>query len=88
MHYYRALQLEFIKAEGSTNAIDNIIFFKCLQIQIVFYMFGFSASKFGAVGFHECMTAELAALGKDGIKTSCLCPVFVNTGFVQKPSTR
>lgn len=52
------------------------------------YLVDYCASKFGAVGFHECMTAELAALGKDGIKTSCLCPVFVNTGFVQKPSTR
>ncbi|XP_040180738.1 17-beta-hydroxysteroid dehydrogenase 13-like [Rana temporaria] len=52
------------------------------------YLVDYCASKFGAVGFHECMTSELAALGKDGIKTSCLCPVFVDTGFVQKPSTR
>ncbi|KAM4809870.1 17-beta-hydroxysteroid dehydrogenase 13-like [Rhinophrynus dorsalis] len=52
------------------------------------YLVDYCASKFGAVGFHECMTAELAELGKDGIKTSCLCPVFVNTGFVQNPSTR
>ncbi|KAM5194310.1 17-beta-hydroxysteroid dehydrogenase 13-like [Mantella aurantiaca] len=52
------------------------------------YLVDYCASKFGAVGFHKCMTAELAALGKDGIKTSCLCPVFVNTGFVKKPSTR
>ncbi|XP_075060325.1 17-beta-hydroxysteroid dehydrogenase 13-like isoform X2 [Mixophyes fleayi] len=52
------------------------------------YLVDYCASKFGAVGFHTCMTEELAALGKDGIKTSCLCPVFVNTGFVQSPSTR
>lgn len=52
------------------------------------YMVDYCSSKFGAVGFHECMTVELAGLGKDGIKTSCLCPVFVNTGFVQSPSTR
>ncbi|XP_072261428.1 17-beta-hydroxysteroid dehydrogenase 13-like [Pyxicephalus adspersus] len=52
------------------------------------YLVDYCASKFGAVGFHESMTVELAALGKDGIKTSCLCPVFVNTGFVKKPSTR
>lgn len=52
------------------------------------YLVDYCASKFGAVGFHECMTVELASLGKDGIKTSCLCPVFVNTGFVQSPSSR
>ncbi|XP_053319009.1 17-beta-hydroxysteroid dehydrogenase 13-like isoform X2 [Spea bombifrons] len=52
------------------------------------YLVDYCASKFGAVGFHECLTAELEALGKNGIKTSCLCPVFVNTGFVQNPSTR
>ncbi|XP_075717304.1 17-beta-hydroxysteroid dehydrogenase 13-like [Rhinoderma darwinii] len=52
------------------------------------YLVDYCASKFGAVGFHECMTEELASLGKDGIKTTCLCPVFINTGFVQNPSTR
>ncbi|XP_056407916.1 17-beta-hydroxysteroid dehydrogenase 13-like isoform X2 [Hyla sarda] len=52
------------------------------------YLVDYCASKFGAVGFHECMTVELASLGKDGIKTTCLCPVFINTGFVQNPSTR
>ncbi|KAM9329538.1 17-beta-hydroxysteroid dehydrogenase 13-like [Gastrophryne carolinensis] len=52
------------------------------------YLVDYCASKFGAVGFHTCLTAELTDLGKDGIKTSCLCPVFVNTGFVQKPITR
>ncbi|XP_073493134.1 17-beta-hydroxysteroid dehydrogenase 13-like [Phyllobates terribilis] len=52
------------------------------------YLVDYCASKFGAVGFHECMTVELASLGKDGIKTTCLCPVFVNTGFVHNPSTR
>ncbi|KAM8939716.1 17-beta-hydroxysteroid dehydrogenase 13-like [Pelodytes ibericus] len=52
------------------------------------YLVDYCATKFGAVGFHECLTTELKDLGKDGIKTSCLCPVFVNTGFVQNPSTR
>ncbi|XP_066430374.1 17-beta-hydroxysteroid dehydrogenase 13-like isoform X2 [Eleutherodactylus coqui] len=52
------------------------------------YLVDYCASKFGAVGFHECLTVELASLGKDGIKTSCLCPVFVTTGFVNTPSTR
>lgn len=50
--------------------------------------FSHSSSKFAAVGFHRALTAELDALGKTGIKTSCLCPVFVNTGFTKNPSTR
>ncbi|MEJ1276749.1 hypothetical protein NN561_007660 [Cricetulus griseus] len=47
-----------------------------------------NSSKFAAVGFHRALTAELETLGKTGIKTSCLCPVFVNTGFTKNPSTR
>ncbi|NWV00680.1 DHB13 dehydrogenase, partial [Upupa epops] len=46
-----------------------------------------SSSKFAAVGFHKALTEELSTLGKDGIKTTCLCPVFINTGFVKNPST-
>ncbi|XP_030046403.1 17-beta-hydroxysteroid dehydrogenase 13 isoform X1 [Microcaecilia unicolor] len=52
------------------------------------YMIGYCSSKYAAVGFHTALTAELSALGKYGVKTSCLCPVFVNTGFVKNPSTR
>ncbi|XP_031755019.1 hydroxysteroid (17-beta) dehydrogenase 13 isoform X1 [Xenopus tropicalis] len=52
------------------------------------YLVDYCASKFGLVGFHESLTSELKLLGKDGVKTTCLCPVFVNTGFVQNPSTR
>uniref|UniRef100_A0A8D0FXI0 Estradiol 17-beta-dehydrogenase 11 n=1 Tax=Strix occidentalis caurina TaxID=311401 RepID=A0A8D0FXI0_STROC len=47
-----------------------------------------SSSKFAAVGFHKALTEELSTLGKDGVKTTCLCPVFINTGFVKNPSTR
>lgn len=47
-----------------------------------------SSSKFAAVGFHKALTEELSVLGKDGIKTTCLCPVFINTGFVKNPTTR
>nr|XP_033796917.1 17-beta-hydroxysteroid dehydrogenase 13-like [Geotrypetes seraphini] len=52
------------------------------------YLVDYCSSKFAAVGYHKALTAELSALGKYGIKTSCLCPVFVNTGFVKNPSTR
>ncbi|XP_008050546.1 17-beta-hydroxysteroid dehydrogenase 13 isoform X2 [Carlito syrichta] len=52
------------------------------------YLIPYCSSKFAAVGFHRALTSELQAMGKTGIKTSCLCPVFVNTGFTKNPSTR
>ncbi|XP_042325249.1 estradiol 17-beta-dehydrogenase 11-like [Sceloporus undulatus] len=55
---------------------------------VVPFLVSYCSSKFAAVGFHKALTQELSALGKDGIKTSCLCPVFINTGFIKHPSTR
>ncbi|XP_004703474.1 17-beta-hydroxysteroid dehydrogenase 13 [Echinops telfairi] len=55
---------------------------------VIPYIIPYCSSKFAAVGFHRALTAELEALGKTGIHTSCLCPVFVNTGFTKNPSTR
>uniref|UniRef100_A0A8C5UVY9 Hydroxysteroid 17-beta dehydrogenase 13 n=1 Tax=Microcebus murinus TaxID=30608 RepID=A0A8C5UVY9_MICMU len=55
---------------------------------VIPYLIPYCSSKFAAVGFHRALTLELQALGKTGIKTSCLCPVFVNTGFTKNPSTR
>ncbi|KAM8970577.1 17-beta-hydroxysteroid dehydrogenase 13 [Sarcophilus harrisii] len=55
---------------------------------VIPYLIPYCSSKFAAVGFHRALTSELAAMGKNGIKTSCLCPVFVNTGFTKNPSTR
>ncbi|KAM4810062.1 17-beta-hydroxysteroid dehydrogenase 13-like [Rhinophrynus dorsalis] len=52
------------------------------------FMVDYCSTKFAAIGYHKALTAELLALGKPGIKTSCLCPVFVNTGFVTNASTR
>lgn len=55
---------------------------------VIPYLIPYCSSKFAAVGFHRALTSELETLGKTGIKTSCLCPVFVNTGFTKNPSTR
>ncbi|KFV15120.1 Estradiol 17-beta-dehydrogenase 11, partial [Pterocles gutturalis] len=52
------------------------------------FMVAYCSSKFAAVGFHKALTEELSTLGKDGIKTTCLSPVFINTGFIKNPSTR
>ncbi|PKK28830.1 estradiol 17-beta-dehydrogenase 11 [Columba livia] len=55
---------------------------------VLSFMVTYCSSKFAAVGFHKALTEELRTLGKDGIKTTCLCPVFINTGFVKNPTTR
>ncbi|XP_068949784.1 estradiol 17-beta-dehydrogenase 11 [Petaurus breviceps papuanus] len=55
---------------------------------VVPFLLAYCSSKFAAVGFHRALTAEINALGKNGIKTSCLCPNFINTGFIKNPSTR
>ncbi|XP_003221338.1 estradiol 17-beta-dehydrogenase 11 [Anolis carolinensis] len=52
------------------------------------FLVAYCSSKFAAVGFHRALTAELAALGKHGVKTSCVCPMFINSDFVKNPSSR
>lgn len=54
---------------------------------VVPFLVTYCSSKFAAVGFHRALTVELAALERNGIKTSCLCPNFINTGFIKNPST-
>ncbi|XP_039381171.1 short-chain dehydrogenase/reductase family 16C member 6-like isoform X2 [Mauremys reevesii] len=39
----------------------------------------YSASKFAIIGFLESLAFELQAAGKKGIKTTIVCPSFVNT---------
>lgn len=43
----------------------------------------YCSSKFGAVGFEESMRFELQRLGKYGIKTTLVCPYFINTGMFE-----
>ncbi|XP_069834347.1 17-beta-hydroxysteroid dehydrogenase 13-like [Dendropsophus ebraccatus] len=52
------------------------------------FLVDYCSTKFAAVGFHKALTAELSALQMSGIKTTCLCPVFVDTGFVKNASSR
>uniref|UniRef100_A0A8C9A2D6 Estradiol 17-beta-dehydrogenase 11 n=1 Tax=Prolemur simus TaxID=1328070 RepID=A0A8C9A2D6_PROSS len=51
------------------------------------FLLAYCSSKFAAVGFHKGLTEELAALKRTGVKTTCLCPNFINTGFIKNPST-
>ncbi|XP_048866341.1 short chain dehydrogenase/reductase family 16C, member 5a isoform X1 [Brienomyrus brachyistius] len=43
----------------------------------------YCASKFAAIGFAESVALEMLALGKDGIKTTIVCPFFINTGMFE-----
>lgn len=40
----------------------------------------YCASKFGAVGFNESLRFELRAM-KSNVKSTCICPYFINTGM-------
>jgi len=42
----------------------------------------YSTTKFAVLGFMEALNNELAMLGKDGIKTTTVCPAFVRTQMV------
>ncbi|NXP11025.1 RDHE2 dehydrogenase, partial [Thinocorus orbignyianus] len=41
----------------------------------------YCASKFAAVGFAESVDVEMRVMGKTGIKTTIVCPYFINTGM-------
>jgi len=48
----------------------------------------YCASKWAAMGFDEALRQELFALGKTGVKTTCVCPYYINTGMFDGVSTR
>ena len=48
----------------------------------------YCASKFGAVGIHESLAAELQALKKDGITSTLVCPFYIDTGMFKGVTTR
>lgn len=41
----------------------------------------YSASKFAAVGFDESLRNELYRNKNTGVKTTCVCPYYINTGM-------
>ncbi|CAF1576525.1 unnamed protein product, partial [Adineta steineri] len=47
----------------------------------------YCSSKFAAVGLHEALTQELYALKKTGVKTTVVCPSFINTGMFEGVKT-
>ncbi|XP_067146573.1 epidermal retinol dehydrogenase 2-like [Apteryx mantelli] len=48
----------------------------------------YCASKFAATGFAESISLEMRDLGKTGIKTTIVCPYFINTGMFDGCKTK
>ncbi|XP_071950676.1 estradiol 17-beta-dehydrogenase 11-like [Antedon mediterranea] len=42
----------------------------------------YCASKYAAVGLTECLDCELRSTGNTGVKTTLICPFFIDTGFI------
>ncbi|UJR31058.1 hypothetical protein I4U23_018568 [Adineta vaga] len=47
----------------------------------------YCSSKFAAVGLHEALTHELSTLKKTGVKTTVVCPSFIDTGMFEGVKT-
>ena len=47
-----------------------------------------SSSKYAVYGMTEALGEELKKLGKPGVKTTVVCPMFVNTGLCMFPKGR
>ncbi len=48
----------------------------------------YCASKFALVGFNESLQNELDCIGKTGVKTTVVCPGYINTGMFTGAKTR
>lgn len=52
------------------------------------FLVDYSSSKYAVYGFTEALNEELRTLGKDGIHTTTVCPMFVDTGLVKQPKDK
>lgn len=51
-------------------------------------MTDYSASKFAAIGFDDSLRVELKRMGHKYIRTTVVCPYYINTGMFQGVKTR
>ena len=51
-------------------------------------MTDYSASKFAAIGFDDALRVELKRMGHHGIRTTVVCPYYINTGMFKGVKTR
>lgn len=52
------------------------------------FLAGYCASKFAAIGFIESIRMELRKTGIDGVRTTVVCPYYINTGMFEGVKTR
>ncbi|CAJ0927711.1 unnamed protein product, partial [Mesorhabditis belari] len=48
----------------------------------------YCASKHAAVGFHESLTSEIRHQQKNGVRTTCVCPFYIDTGMFDGVTTK
>ncbi|KAG8521053.1 Estradiol 17-beta-dehydrogenase 11, partial [Galemys pyrenaicus] len=77
----------FLPAMMYNNHGHTVIVASAARHIVVPDLMAYFSSKFAAVGFHGALIGELAAFERSGVKTSCLCPNFVSTGFLKTTST-
>ena len=68
--------------------ISLLIVMAVFSTLIAWLMFLCSSSKYAVYGMTEALGEELKKLGKPGVKTTVVCPVFVNTGLCMFPKDR
>ncbi|XP_048728483.2 estradiol 17-beta-dehydrogenase 11-like [Ostrea edulis] len=52
------------------------------------FLVDYSSSKYAAYGFAEALNEELSIMGKNGVQTTTVCPMFVDTGLVKQPKDK
>lgn len=52
------------------------------------FLVDYSSSKHAVYGMSEALDEEIRKSGKTGVKVSCVCPMFVNTGLCMFPKDR
>ena len=90
MHHFSSLQTikSFVPSMKEKNHGYIITIASGAGIFGISSLMDYCGSKFGAVGIHEALAAELHALKLDGIKSTLVCPYFINTGMFDGVKTR
>jgi len=84
-HHYTVR--EFLPAMLKKDKGHIVTIASCAGLVGVCGLVDYCASKFGAVGFDESLRMELRKL-KSNVKTTCICPYYINTGMFDGVKTR
>ena len=76
MHFVRVCPPHLLKLLA-TPLIVSLYFHRVFNFSFDFF------SKFAAVGLAETLHTELAYIKKSGIKSTVVCPYYINTGMFE-----